>query len=59
MRRLLEALTVRGRAFVAAGLTAMACGVLIPETDLLRIGALLMALPLLSSFGASRASPLR
>ena len=55
MRRLLEALTVRGRAFVAAGLTAMACGVLIPETDLLRIGALLMALPLLSAFGAGRA----
>jgi uncharacterized protein (DUF58 family) len=55
MRRLLEALTVRGRAFVAAGLAAMACGVLIPETDLLRVGALLMALPLLSSFGASRA----
>jgi len=55
MRRLLEALTVRGRAFVAAGLAAVACGVLIPETDLLRIGALLMALPLLSAFGASRA----
>jgi uncharacterized protein (DUF58 family) len=55
MRRLLEALTVRGRAFVAAGLAAVACGVLIPETDLLRIGALLMALPLLSAFGSSRA----
>jgi uncharacterized protein (DUF58 family) len=55
MRRLLETLTVRGRAFVAAGLTAVACGVLIPETDLLRVGALLMALPLLSAFGAGRA----
>ena len=55
MRRLLEALTVRGRAFVAAGVAAVACGVLIPETDLLRIGALLMALPLLSVFGAGRA----
>jgi uncharacterized protein (DUF58 family) len=55
MRRLLEGLTVRGRAFVAAGVAAMAGGVLIPETDLLRIGALLMALPLLSAFGAGRA----
>ena len=55
MRRLLEALTVRGRAFVAAGAAAVAGGVLIPETDLLRIGALLMALPLLSEFGAGRA----
>ena len=55
MRRLLEALTVRGRAFVAAGVAAVAFGVLIPETDLLRIGALLMALPLLSAFGAGRA----
>jgi uncharacterized protein (DUF58 family) len=55
MRRLLDALTVRGRAFVAAGVAAVVCGVLIPETDLLRIGALLMALPLLSAFGAGRA----
>jgi uncharacterized protein (DUF58 family) len=55
MRRLLEALTVRGQAFVAAGVAAVAGGVLIPETDLLRIGALLMALPLLSAFGAGRA----
>jgi len=55
MRRLLDALTVRGRSFVAAGLAAAACGLLIPEPDLLRIGCLLMALPLLSAFGAGRA----
>jgi uncharacterized protein (DUF58 family) len=55
MGKLLRALTVRGRSFVAAGLAAAACGVLIPEPDLFRIGALLMALPLLSAFGASRA----
>ena len=55
MRKLLSALTVRGRSFVAAGAAAAACGVLIPETDLLRIGCLLMALPLLSAFGAGRA----
>jgi uncharacterized protein (DUF58 family) len=55
MRTLLGALTVRGRSFVAAGVAAVLCGLLIPEPDLLRIGALLMALPLLSAFGAGRA----
>jgi uncharacterized protein (DUF58 family) len=55
MRKVFGALTVRGRSFVAAGVAAAACGILIPEPDLLRIGALLMALPLLSAFGASRA----
>ena len=55
MRRLLSALTVRGKSFVAAGLAAAFCGLLIPEPDLLRIGCLLMALPLLSAFGAGRA----
>ncbi len=55
MRWLLGALTVRGRTFVAAGLAAILCGVLIPEADLVRIGALLLALPVLSAFGAGRA----
>jgi uncharacterized protein (DUF58 family) len=55
VRRLLSALTVRGKSFVAAGLAAAVCGLLIPEPDLLRIGCLLMALPLLSAFGAGRA----
>jgi uncharacterized protein (DUF58 family) len=55
MRRLLGALTVRGRSFAAAGVAAIACGLLIPEPDLVRIGVLLLALPLLSAFGASRA----
>jgi uncharacterized protein (DUF58 family) len=55
MRGLLGALTVRGRSFVAAGVAAIACGVLIPEPDLVRIGVLLLALPVLSSFGAGRA----
>jgi uncharacterized protein (DUF58 family) len=55
MRKVFGALTVRGRSFVAAGFTAAVLGVLIPEPDLLRIGALLMALPLLSAFGAGRA----
>jgi uncharacterized protein (DUF58 family) len=55
MRTLLGALTVRGRSFAAAGAAAVICGLLIPEPDLLRIGALLLALPLLSAFGAGRA----
>ena len=55
MRGLLGALTVRGRSFVAAGVAAIACGALIPEPDLVRIGVLLLALPVLSAFGAGRA----
>jgi len=45
MRGLIGALTVRGRSFVAAGAAAIVCGLLIPEPDLIRIGALLLALP--------------
>jgi uncharacterized protein (DUF58 family) len=55
MRGLLSALTVRGRSFVAAGAAAIVCGLLIPELDLVRIGALLLALPVISVFGARRA----
>ena len=54
MRGLLGSLTVRGRSFAAAGAAAVICGVLMPEPDLVRIGALLLALPLLSAFGAGR-----
>jgi uncharacterized protein (DUF58 family) len=54
MHGLLGALTVRGRSFVAAGAAAILCGALIPEPDLIRIGALLVVLPLLSAFGAVR-----
>jgi len=55
MRKLLSSLTTRGRSFITAGVAAAACGVLIPEPDLLRIGALLMGLPLISAFGSGRA----
>jgi len=55
MRGLLRALTVRGRSFIAAGAAAIVCGVLIPEADLVRIGALLLVLPLLSALTAGRA----
>ncbi len=55
MRKLFGALTTRGRCFVAAGIAAAACGLLIPEPDLLRVGLLLVVLPLLSALGAGRA----
>jgi uncharacterized protein (DUF58 family) len=52
---MLGALTMRGRSFVTAGVAAIGCGLLIPEADLVRIGALLLVLPLLSAFGAKQA----
>ena len=55
MRGLVRALTTRGRCFVAAGAACALCGLAIPEPDLLRLGVLLMVLPLLSAFGSSRA----
>jgi uncharacterized protein (DUF58 family) len=55
MAKLLSSLTTRGRSFVAAGVAAAACGMLIPEPDLLRIGVLLIVLPLIAAFGAGRA----
>jgi uncharacterized protein (DUF58 family) len=55
MRALFGALTTRGRSFVAAGVAAAACGLLIPEPDLVRVGALLVVLPVLSAVGAGRA----
>jgi len=55
MRALLLTLTTRGRSFMAAGIAAILCGLLIPEPDLVRIAALLVAVPLLSALGAGRA----
>ena len=48
MSRLRDLLTTRGRAFVAAGLTLVLCGVGLGFVDLVRIGVLLLVLPLLS-----------
>src|SRR5262249_60470094 len=58
MRGLFGSLTTRGRSFVAAGGAAMVCGLGIPEPDLVRVGALLVVLPLVSSLPARR-SPYR
>jgi uncharacterized protein (DUF58 family) len=52
-----EALTVRGRAFVAAGLTLTLSGVALGFPDITRIGVLLTCLPLLAALGMRRCSP--
>ncbi|REE99678.1 DUF58 domain-containing protein [Thermomonospora umbrina] len=54
MKRALGGLTTRGRSFVAAGLTAIACAFVLGERDLLRAGILVLSLPLLSSVVVSR-----
>jgi uncharacterized protein (DUF58 family) len=54
MRRTLSVLTTRGRSFVAAGITAIACAFLLGERDLLRAGVLVICLPLLSALVVSR-----
>src|SRR5579862_6900574 len=47
-------LTTRGRSFMAAGGAAMVCGLAVPEPDLVRVGALLVVLPLVSALIARR-----
>ncbi|KRV50123.1 hypothetical protein AQ490_17065 [Wenjunlia vitaminophila] len=46
VRTALAGLTTRGRSFLAAGLAAAACSYLLGQPDLLRVGLLLAALPL-------------
>jgi len=48
MTRIRDALTTRGHAFAAAGLTLVGGGYLLRLTDLTRVGLLLVALPLLA-----------
>lgn len=54
MTRFRDVLTIRGRAFVAAGLTLLLSGLLLDFTDITRIGVLLTALPLLAGLSARR-----
>lgn len=49
MREALGGLTVRGRAFVAAGVTAMVCAVILGQPALTRVGVLVLALPLVTA----------
>lgn len=54
MRNGLAGLTLRGRAFVAAGLTAVGCAILLGQPTLIRIGALAFLLPLIAAFVVGR-----
>ncbi|WP_193614882.1 DUF58 domain-containing protein [Nocardioides lijunqiniae] len=54
MREALAGLTVRGRAFLAAGLTAIVCAVLLGQPALTRVGVLVLALPLVTAFVLGR-----
>jgi Protein of unknown function DUF58 len=54
LREALHSFTLRGRSFIAAGLTAMACGVVLGERDLVRIGALAAFLPLVAALWIAR-----
>ncbi|GII90311.1 DUF58 domain-containing protein [Sinosporangium siamense] len=50
----LKALTARGRSFVASGLAALLCALILGEHDLLRIGVLITALPLVAALVVAR-----
>lgn len=54
MREALGGLTVRGRAFVAAGLTALVCGMVLDQHTLKQVGVLLLALPLVTAVVVAR-----
>lgn len=56
MREALAGLTVRGRAFLAAGITAIVCAVVLGQPALTRVGVLVLALPLVTAvfIGRSR-----
>ena len=54
MREGLSGLTVRGRAFLAAGITAIVCSMVLGQGPLARIGVLVAALPLVTAFVIGR-----
>src|SRR6478735_7978984 len=54
MREALSALTVRGRAFLAAGATAFLCALFLGHDELVRVGALLLLLPLATAWFLGR-----
>ena len=54
LRGLFGPLTRRGRSFLAAGGAAVLCGLAIPEPVLVRVGALLVVLPIVSALIARR-----
>ncbi len=54
MREALSSMTTRGRAFLAAGVTAGVCAILLGQDDLLRVGALLVLLPVVTAYFLGR-----
>ncbi len=54
MRAALSTLTTRGRAFFSAGITATVCAIALGQKDLLRVGLLLIMLPLITALLANR-----
>ncbi|GAA3011660.1 DUF58 domain-containing protein [Streptosporangium longisporum] len=50
----LKALTARGRSFLASGVAALLCAFILGEHDLLRIGVLILSLPLLAAMVVAR-----
>ena len=54
MRSALSTLTTRGRAFLSAGITAAVCAIVLGQKDLLRVGMLLIALPVITALVANR-----
>ena len=55
MREALSGLTLRGRAFLAAGVSAVVCAVVLGQSTLVRVGVLLVALPLVTAYAVGRA----
>jgi uncharacterized protein (DUF58 family) len=55
VREALSGLTLRGRAFLAAGISAVVCAVLLGQPTLVRVGVLLVALPLVTAYAVGRA----
>lgn len=56
MREALSGLTLRGRAFLAAGITALGCAILLGQDALTRVGVLVLALPLVTAWVMGRSS---
>lgn len=54
LREALGALTNRGRGFVAGGAATSLCGVVLGERDLVRIGFVVLLLPLVAAFWVAR-----
>ena len=54
MRDSLASLTIRGRAFIAAGVTTTVCSILLGFDALMRVGILAVALPLITAIWVGR-----